>query len=493
MIKNLINQTHFLRHKGINAVFIKTISTDKKIFTELMLENGNKKTNFINEGSSRIISLNNYGNQSLLNHNMISSISKHLIEYAKSNMNNLVIFLLDSMEKFCAGADVAKCVQEILNNNHKYALNYFQSSYDLGYLMSTYPKPIVTLINGLTLGGGLGLALSTPFRVATETTKVALPQVNIGFFPDLGTCFFLSRMDDKLGYYFAMTGDYCNGFDSYLAGFATHYVSSEKLPALVRRLSSLRKVSSDEKNPTSFFTHVNRVIDDFSENQPSTNYKHFFNIDDLKTIKNAFSKKSVEKIFEYLEKEQTNFSLNLLSKLKQKPILSLKTIFQHLNNSQTSSIRKQFESDLILTANIINTSNELNEFVKGVKHKIIDQIEDPLHPQWIPSNKINSDFINNLFVCETNLKPFGLINKFFDVDFYEYPYEMGLPKNIDVSNFITGNDQSHRHYLPTREEVIKHFKIQNNNKLGTELKVSQILDLHSEPSEYDEKYISWIN
>lgn len=112
----------------------------------------------------------------------------------------------------------------------------------------------MALIDGITMGGGVGLSVHAPFRVATEKTKLAMPETSIGLFPDVGASFFLSRLDGELGTYLGLTGHLLEGREAMYAGFATHYVPSERLPALEDRLNELDSSEHDV---------VNQAIEEF--------------------------------------------------------------------------------------------------------------------------------------------------------------------------------------------------------------------------------------
>jgi 3-hydroxyisobutyryl-CoA hydrolase len=172
--------------------------------------------------------------------------------------------------------------------------NYFRHEYTLDYYLATYQKPMVAIMDGITstaplpltcpadwvVGGGVGLSINCPFRVATEKTLFAMPETLIGFFPDVGATYFLPRLDGELGIYLGLTGHQLKAYDTvYLfsdsqrdlevdgfrwAGIATHYVPSERLAALEDRLA---EVETDD------FAKVNAVLGEF-ENGPPKGY-HF--------------------------------------------------------------------------------------------------------------------------------------------------------------------------------------------------------------------------
>lgn len=459
---------------------------------------------FSNKNLARIISLNRPKKLNSLNTSMVSKITPRLLEYAKSNVNNLVILTSNSPKGLCAGGDVAECAAQIKKGNPEYGADFFQREYNLNYLISTYSKPYVSIMDGITMGGGVGLSVHAPFRISTERTKLAMPEMDIGFFPDVGTTFFLPRLDDKIGYYYALTGEILSGLDAYFAGFATHYVPSDRIPALINRLSNLQppaiNESKVEDNHSSilesnreYFALVNHAIEEFAETKLPENYKFPYSIEDLSLIKQAFSSSTIEEALNVFKLANTEFSKKAYAKLSAKSPTSLTIAFELLNRGATNDIRSQFELELVTATNMMHNEIENNDFVKGVSHKLIEKIKDPFFPDWTALDALKKDFFSKVKEgsIHTAKLPVPLIESFFGLTYKDYPYNMGLPRNKQVQNYITGNDGSGRSYLPTPTEVIKHFKLTNPDKLGVEEKVKQILAIHGEASKYDNKYVSW--
>jgi enoyl-CoA hydratase len=104
-------------------------------------------------------------------------------------------------------------------------------------MIATYPKPYVALIDGICMGGGIGVSVHAPYRVATERAAFAMPETAIGFFPDIGATFFLPRLPGQLGTYLGLTGTRMQGADAIHAGLATHFIRREDLPALSQALA----------------------------------------------------------------------------------------------------------------------------------------------------------------------------------------------------------------------------------------------------------------
>lgn len=113
----------------------------------------------------------------------------------------------------CAGGDVAVLAQwnQEGPKGRQRSKDYFAQEYQLDHLIATYSKPYIAFMDGITMGGGVGLSMHAPFRIATERTLFAMPETTIGFFPEVGGSFFLSRLDGQLGKYLALTSERLKG------------------------------------------------------------------------------------------------------------------------------------------------------------------------------------------------------------------------------------------------------------------------------------------
>lgn len=453
---------------------------------------------FHNQNMARVVTLNRSAKLNSLNTSMVSKITPRLTEYAKLDVCNMVILTSSSPKALCAGGDVAECATQVLNGNTAAAVDFFQKEYNMNYLIATYSKPYVALMDGITMGGGCGLLLHAPFRVATEKTKLAMPEMDIGFFPDVGTTFFLPRMDDHLGYYYALTGEVLSGLDAYMAGFATHYVPSERLEQLTNRLSNLNPpaVSGSVENELvirsqkDYFAQVNAVIEEFAESKLPESYQFHLADAEVQLINSAFAHSTFEEALATFQKAGTAFGTRTFERLSAKSPTCVRVAFELMKKGSSNSIRAQLELEMITATNMMNAKPEVNDFVKGVKHKLLDKIKTPELPQWSEFDPARVSKLISPSIHTAKL-PSPLLEKFFGVNFNRYIFNMGLPTNGQIENYITGRDGSNRAYLPTPLEVLKHFKSATGNKLGVEQKIHRALALHGEASKYDEKYVSW--
>ncbi|CBQ73473.1 related to enoyl-CoA-hydratase [Sporisorium reilianum SRZ2] len=224
----------------------------------------------LSEGGLRTIVLNREKALNALNQEMVTLIDRALDDCIHSAHCN-VILLRGVGRALCSGGDVLAVVKAADSGDPKVrntALNFFSSEFQLDYKIARLgeaanahsagqgaedavtlakskggdvkrPKTFVSVMDGITMGGGVGLSVHAPFRVATERTLFAMPETGIGYFPDVGVTRVLARLDGRVGQYLGMTGARISGEEAYLIGLATHYVASSSLDALAHRLSTL--------------------------------------------------------------------------------------------------------------------------------------------------------------------------------------------------------------------------------------------------------------
>ena len=214
------------------------------------------------EGNTTTILLNRPKALNALDDEMI-----HLIEEAlDSTPPHTHVVLRGVGRGLCSGGDVLSVVTRANSKDpveRQKALTFFKDEFELDYKIATLdqakkPRAMISIMDGITMGGGVGLSVNAPIRIATEKTRFAMPETGIGYFPDVGVTRFLSRMDGKIGQYLGLTGSQISGEEAYLAGLATHFISSSSIPAVLHRLSSIP--------PNATAAQLSQVLDDHSIN-----------------------------------------------------------------------------------------------------------------------------------------------------------------------------------------------------------------------------------
>lgn len=167
---------------------------------------------------------------------MCHAMSAALAEWAADDSIEAVILDHAEGRGFCAGGDIAFLRHSALNDGGVSGRKFFHDEYQLNHQMFTYAKPIIAFMDGITMGGGVGISQPARFRVATENTRLAMPETGIGLFPDVGGGWYLARLGRRLGQFLALTGARLDGAECLWTGLATHYVPHEMLEVLKARI-----------------------------------------------------------------------------------------------------------------------------------------------------------------------------------------------------------------------------------------------------------------
>ena len=170
---------------------------------------------------------------------MCHAMSAALSEWASDDaVKAVIIDHAEGSRGFCAGGDIAFLRNSALNDGGVSGRKFFHDEYQLNHQMFTYEKPIVAFMDGVTMGGGVGISQPAKFRVATENTRFAMPETGIGLFPDVGGGWYLSRLGGRLGQFLALTGARLKGEECLWAGLATHYVPHDMIEDLKARIAA---------------------------------------------------------------------------------------------------------------------------------------------------------------------------------------------------------------------------------------------------------------
>jgi enoyl-CoA hydratase len=188
------------------------------------------------EGPIGHISLNRPKAIHALTLEMCHAMSAALSEWAKDDAIKAVILDHAEGRGFCAGGDIAFLRNSALNDGGVSGRRFFHDEYQLNHQMFAYPKPIVAFMDGITMGGGVGISQPAKYRVATENTRFAMPETGIGLFPDVGGGWYLSRLGRRFGQFLALTGARLDGAECLWTGLATHYVPHAMLEDIKARI-----------------------------------------------------------------------------------------------------------------------------------------------------------------------------------------------------------------------------------------------------------------
>jgi enoyl-CoA hydratase len=263
---------------------------------------------------------------------------------------------------FCAGGDIRMLAESGAGDGDE-ARAFFHLEYQLNHLLMTYPKPVVALMDGVVMGGGVGIALPARYRVATERTTFAMPETGIGLFPDVGGGWHLPRLAGQTGYWLALTGARIKAADCLALGLATHHVESAKLEALK---ADLLAASGPDRIASCLMAQA-------SDPGPSPLEPYRTVLDD------CFSAPSVEAVMDRLERDASDWAKAQHAALQTKSPQTLKVALRQL---QTGAALTDFASNMVMEYRIGARVVQRHDFLEGVRAVIIDKDNTP---KWSPA------------------------------------------------------------------------------------------------------------
>ena len=274
---------------------------------------------------------------------------------------------------FCAGGDVVMLWRSG-GGDAEDAKHFFFAEYRLNHLLFTYPKPTIAIMDGITMGGGVGISLPCKFRIATENTRFAMPETSIGLFPDVGGGWYLPRLPGQVGEFMALTGARLDGAECHYLGLATHYVPQASLPDLVERIST---------NP-----RLNGAIGNFAVTPPDAKIA-----ENLPAITRCFSSYRLEDVLTALKSDESDWAATELMTLGTKSPLSCKVSLRLMEEGAArSSFEDEMRAEYALAGRVVRT----HDFHEGVRALLIDKDNNP---QWDPATpeEVDEEMLDVLF------------------------------------------------------------------------------------------------
>lgn len=286
---------------------------------------------------------------------MIRALSAALVSWRGDPAVHAVV--IDAEGKaFCAGGDVRALRAAALAGDADTIETFFAEEYALDLLIAEYPVPVVSLIDGVCMGGGIGISVHGPYRVATEHALFAMPETGIALFPDVGASYVLPRLPGALGFYLGLTGARLAGADAVHAGLATHFVSRARLPVLAAA------VVADGV----------AALAAFAEPLPA-----FSLAGERAAIDRCFGLSSVAAIRAALAGEGA-FGARALAALDGASPSALAWTFGLLRAGTARTLRECFAAELRLTRGV----TQHPDFAEGVRAMVVDKDRRPV---WAPA------------------------------------------------------------------------------------------------------------
>jgi enoyl-CoA hydratase len=264
---------------------------------------------------------------------------------------------------FCAGGDIRALRDSQISGDRASVDQFFTEEYALNLAIATYPKPYIALIDGICMGGGIGLSVHAPYRVATEHAGFAMPETAIGFFPDIGATFLLPRLPGELGVYLGLTGLRVTGSDAVHAGLATHFTPRSRLAELSAALARDGVAA----------------LAAYSETLPA-----FSLADHRADIDHCFSASTVSDIVARLATTHAAWAEAALKALRHVSPSALHFTLRALRHGRELTLKQALDAEFALT----RTTMAYPDFAEGVRAMVVDKDRKPA---WQPATIENVD------------------------------------------------------------------------------------------------------
>ncbi len=310
------------------------------------------------------LTLNRPSGLNALTLDMVKIIHRQLDEWAKADDVDAVVFRGAGDKAFCAGGDIRALYDSYQTGDDLHRV-FFEEEYALDQAIHQYPKPVLALVNGIVMGGGMGLVQGASLRIVSDKARLAMPETGIGYFPDVGATYFLGRLPGRLGEYLAATGKQLGAADALYAGLADLYVPGDAFASIGETLDGITANSV-----SSLKDGLAAVCDDPGE--PS-----------LKVLQPAidehFSRPSLREIRDSLRQEQSpdyaDWARDTLTAMESRSPLGMATAVELVRRGRDLSLTQAFALELALDYQWFDHG----DIVEGIRALIVDKDKSP---QW---------------------------------------------------------------------------------------------------------------
>ncbi|CAN5748155.1 enoyl-CoA hydratase/isomerase family protein [soil metagenome] len=275
---------------------------------------------------------------------------------------------------FCAGGDIRMLAESGAKDGAD-ARAFFHTEYRMNHRLFTYAKPVVAFMDGITMGGGVGISQPAKYRVATENTRLAMPETGIGLFPDVGGGWYLSRLPGRIGPYLALTGHRLDGAECLALGLASHYLPGDRLDDAKARIMAEPQ-------------QIAEILDDLSVPAPDARILAHRDV-----IDRLFASDVLEDIFAALEADPGAWAQQQLARLRTKSPQTMKVSLRLLHEGATMpTFEDEMRQEYAVGAHVV----QRHDFLEGVRAVIVDKDNaprwDPPTPEGVTDHVIDQIF-----------------------------------------------------------------------------------------------------
>lgn len=328
------------------------------------------------EGAAGFLSLNRPKALHALTQDMDHALTAALLAWRDDPAVQVVIIDHAEGRGFCAGGDIAFLRNSALTDDGAAGRKFFYEEYQLNHLLFSYPKPVVAFMDGITMGGGVGISQPARFRVATENTRLAMPETGIGLFPDVGGGWYLARLPGRIGQFLALTGARIDGAECLWTGLATHYLTQDQLAE-----AKLRMAHGHEPGG---------VLSALASAPPAARLEG-----NAPLIARHFASDRLEDILASLAADDSDWAAKELATLRTKSPQTCKVALRQLRDSLACA---DFAANMVMEYRIASRVLTLPDFAEGVRAVIVDKDNAP---RWNPptAEAVTTDLIERIFTA----------------------------------------------------------------------------------------------
>lgn len=309
-----------------------------------------------------------------LNLPMCQAMIEALLKWRDDDAVEAVVIDHSEGRGFCAGGDIRMLAESGAKDGTEARL-FFHTEYRLNHLLFTYPKPVVAFMDGITMGGGVGISQPAKYRVATEHTRFAMPETGIGLFPDVGGGWYLPRLEGRVGVFLALTGARLDGAECVALGLATHYLPSEKLTEAKDRIA---------QHPD----RIGGILGELSVTAPPAPITG-----QIDKINRLFASDTYENILAALEADGGDWAEKELAALHSKSPQTCKVALRQLREgAEMHDFAAQMTQEYAIGSRVV----AMHDFIEGVRALIVDKDNSP---KWDPPTPeaVTDDWIDAIF------------------------------------------------------------------------------------------------
>ncbi|MGF1650936.1 MAG: enoyl-CoA hydratase/isomerase family protein [Hyphomicrobiaceae bacterium] len=317
-------------------------------------------------GCAATVTLSRPARLNALNDGMRAAIARRLPHFARDpNIYCMVIKSVPESRVFCAGGDLSEIHAEIRSGHLDAARRSFADEYRLNWALECFPKPTVSLINGLVVGSGVGLTLYGTHRVAGENYRFAMPEAAIGLFPDVGVCHALARMPHGIGTYLGLTGAAIDRAEAFALGLVTHCIRADHFPVIAERLADAEPVDAlldglhQEPGPPPIMALAESIAAVFS----------LGSVRDMLSALGSFSQE---------QGARGQWARDAAQRLSSNSPTALEATLKHIRSCATLDLRATLTADYTLACHFLDHA----DLAEGIRASVVDKDKSP---NWSPN------------------------------------------------------------------------------------------------------------